>query len=171
MRGLLARVRRDSSGLTIAELLVAMAISAMVVGLITSTQIAALRWSRKDAETANLNRPLREATNFLTRDIEFASGWEVVGGELRLVRDRRSVTNALLQDSIVYSLDNGTLKRAETPDGAATATVTLLTRGLDSFEPSISANGLIRVRFVVSGTGSDRELMIEILPRKGVGGI
>lgn len=149
-----SRLWRERSGLTVAELLVTMAIMSMVLGIIVSFQISAMRWSRRDEHTAVINRPLREATSMLARDVEFAAKAEVVSGELVLTRDRRNADGVRVQDTITYYLDAGVLSRSLlTAEGASTEMP--LTSGLGLFEPSITAQGLVRVRFVASSFGSD----------------
>ncbi|MFZ5816326.1 MAG: PilW family protein [Bacillota bacterium] len=177
--------RDGEAGRTIAEMLVAMAILAMVISLVTSMQISVYRGSAEDQALGNVMRPVRDAVDHIHKDVEIAfrvstpSDAAVTGGKYlelgQLINGQKKVVFFWLQGTELIRAEQSV---AEWGDGdRATATPRTVVYGLSPVSGSLPfarvGSGTVRVILQATSTESrsteTREVQVDLTSRKEVG--
>ncbi len=172
------RKRAGQLGRTLPELIVAAAILVTVTLILAGAQITTFKWYRADQRAADVVRPVRDAVDYLARDVEIATSIAVTNtnSRLELTQKKQSGTD-ITEYTVHYWLDGDQLMREETPDGG-TAQTRVVVRGLSYFyvdavkdDPTDSAPSRARVVLRAKSSADNsvqRELDVELVSRMEV---
>lgn len=138
--------RWGEPGRTLAELLVAMSIMLVVGVVISSVQIAGLKWYKADQTKIAGLRPARDAVDYLARDVDVAQAVYDPGDTLVIHQKKQG--NAII---VTYELVGNDLQRTVQVNGG-TATTRTVVSGLSLFDAA--APGGARAYIVLEGSGS-----------------
>lgn len=161
------RGRHGEAGRSLAELIVALAASTFVALVAIGFQLSGSRWYQSDRNTAEALQPVRDAADYIARDLRVARNVECCTDGKLVLHQKREVNLY----TVTYRLESGKLLRSTVKDyDSLTAAESTVVTGLIRFEPSLDGGAVVILLGAESGIPSPvaREVTLKLVPRMGV---
>ncbi len=163
---------RSHSGLTLVELIIALAIISLIAGVTVVAIHQLLTASRQANEQQYAVSQLRQAEHFMSRDILMAWTVDIVNPDFFLALSWNSTdeTEEVKSHLVTYTFEGpsgarGQLQRSELVDGSPQSSV-IVAQSIDGSARWIPEAYVLRVTLTASANGHEEMRVFDVKPRK-----
>ena len=141
---------KDERGITLTELLVVLAITAMITGILVTVIYQIFNITDWGNNELRVQHDLQNAATWLNRDVVSASEAEVTGSQMVLTVPYSLSAGTILTHTVTYSVADGTLRRRKS--GGAEL---IVARHVDSVDFSATGTVTSVITITITSRASD----------------
>jgi prepilin-type N-terminal cleavage/methylation domain-containing protein len=164
-------IRRSASGFTLIELVMALAVSGILLSAISASLYQVFTNSQKNTAHMLAVKQVENAVHFLVRDVEMAQHVRTSGLDTGEVLELSWTDWEAVETVITYSWDstNHTLIRDHSRDGTSTTIAyAVVNAPVISPQPFTASDQKLLINITCTVAGHNEERALEIAPRPGI---